>query len=410
MVSERSLAVLHALVGDYVESNEPVGSKSIVERHSFGVSAATIRNDMALLEDEELIAAPHTSSGRVPTDKGYRLYVDTLSRFQPLSAGQRAAIERFLGESSDLDDAMARTVRLLAQLTNQVAVVQYPSLKRTAVRHIDLVAVGEARVLCVLILGTGVVEQQVAALPAVRVTEAWVHGLRERIAGAVIGSDLERAVQAVELLDRTVGDWAEPAEAELVRSVLSLNEVRTEPEATPRVTLVQALAKGDRDERAVEQATEFGVDRVVPWQAARSVSRWDGAGGAEKAAKGVAKWARIAREASKQSLRARVPEVGAPISSGELRAAASDPDRAVIALHPRGERTLSDWAAGFAAGTSRPAEILLVVGPEGGFSDAELDALESAGAEILVLGTTVLRTSSAGPAGLAVLNVALGRW
>ncbi len=194
------------------------------------------------------------------------------------------------------------------------------------------------------------------------------------------------------------------------RFAVELDEVRTDAEASPRVTLVQALAKGDRDERAVEQATEFGVDRVVPWQAARSVSRWDGAGGAEKAAKGVAKWARIAREASKQSLRARVPEVGAPISSEELRAAASDPDRAVIALHPRGERTLSDWAAGFAAEASRPAEILLVVGPEGGFSDAELDALESAGAEILVLGTTVLRTSSAGPAGLAVLNVALGRW
>ena len=206
------------------------------------------------------------------------------------------------------------------------------------------------------------------------------------------------------------------------RFAVELDEVRTDAEASPRVTLVQALAKGDRDERAVEQATEFGVDRVLPWQAARSVSRWDGAGGAEKAAKGVAKWARIAREASKQSLRARIPEVGSPISSEELRAAAADPDRAVIALHPRGGRTLSEWAARFAAGAvraagasaaaeaSRPSEILLVVGPEGGFSDAELDALESAGAEILVLGTTVLRTSSAGPAGLAVLNVALGRW
>ena len=106
-VSERGLAVLHAIVGDYVASNEPVGSKAIVDRHHFGVSAATIRNDMAMLEEEELIVAPHTSSGRVPTDKGYRLYVDTLAKIRPLTSAQRAAIERFLGESTDLEDALA---------------------------------------------------------------------------------------------------------------------------------------------------------------------------------------------------------------------------------------------------------------------------------------------------------------
>ncbi|UOQ58709.1 heat-inducible transcriptional repressor HrcA [Leucobacter allii] len=222
MVSERSLAVLHAIVGDYVSSNEPVGSKAIVDRHSFGVSAATIRNDMALLEEDELIAQPHTSSGRVPTDKGYRLYVDTLARSRPLTGAQRSAIERFLGESSDLDDVMARTVRLLAQLTNQVAVAQYPSLRRTVVRHIDLVAIGEDRVLCVLILGSGVVEQQIARLPASLVTEAWVHGLRQRIAGAAVGADVETAVSAIEDLDDRLGEWAQPAETELVRRVLGV--------------------------------------------------------------------------------------------------------------------------------------------------------------------------------------------
>ncbi|MBK0418192.1 heat-inducible transcriptional repressor HrcA [Leucobacter sp. CSA1] len=222
MVSGRSLEVLHAIVSDFVASNEPVGSKAIVDRHHFGVSAATIRNDMALLEEEDLIVAPHTSSGRVPTDKGYRLYVDTLARIRPLSAAQRAAIERFLGESADLDDVMARTVRLLAQLTNQVAVVQYPSLRRTVVRHVELVAVGEDRVLCVLILGTGVVEQQVARLPAAQVTEAWVHGLRERIAGAVVGNDVETAVTEIARLGDTVEDWAQPDETELVRSVLAV--------------------------------------------------------------------------------------------------------------------------------------------------------------------------------------------
>src|ERR1700712_1285489 len=128
MVSERSLDVLRVIVQDYVASREPVGSKSIVERHSFGVSAATIRNDMALLEEEELITAPHTSSGRIPTDKGYRLFVDQLADLRPLTPAQRQAIESFLGASADLDDVLGRTVRLLSQLTYQVALVQYPSL------------------------------------------------------------------------------------------------------------------------------------------------------------------------------------------------------------------------------------------------------------------------------------------
>ncbi|MBN9613482.1 MAG: heat-inducible transcriptional repressor HrcA [Actinobacteria bacterium] len=239
-VSERGLAVLHAIVGDYVASNEPVGSKTIVDRHHFGVSAATIRNDMALLEEEELIVAPHTSSGRVPTDKGYRLYVDTLARIRPLTGAQRSAIERFLAESNDLDEALARTVRLLSQLTNQVAVVQYPSLKRTQVRHVDLVAVGEDRVLCVLILGTGVVEQQLASLPAARVTDAWVNGLRERIAGVLIGSDLEAAVAGAQQLAETVDAWAQPGETELVRRVLDVLLGQLQANRSERITIAGA--------------------------------------------------------------------------------------------------------------------------------------------------------------------------
>lgn len=240
MVTERGLAVLHAIVGDYVETNEPVGSKTIVDRHSFGVSAATIRNDMALLEDEELIVAPHTSSGRVPTDKGYRLYVDTLARARPMSAAQRVAIEHFLGESRDLDDVLSRTVRLLAQLTNQVAVVQYPSLRRTQVRHIDLVAVGENRVLCVLILGTGVVEQQVAFLPAAQVTETWVHGLRERIAGAAVGSDVEAAAGSIRTLLGEVEEWAQPGEAELARRIGEVVLDQLQSNRTERITIAGA--------------------------------------------------------------------------------------------------------------------------------------------------------------------------
>ena len=240
MISERGLAVLHAIVGDYVASNEPVGSKTIVDRHHFGVSAATIRNDMALLEEEDLIVAPHTSSGRVPTDKGYRLYVDTLAKIRPLTPAQRAAIERFLGESNDVDEVLARTVRLLSQLTNQVAVVQYPSLKRTQVRHIDLVAVAEDRVLCVLILGSGVVEQQLASLPAARVTEAWVNGLRDRIAGALVGHDLEGAATAAQELNDTVATWAQPAETELVQRVLGVVLAQLQANRNEKITIAGA--------------------------------------------------------------------------------------------------------------------------------------------------------------------------
>lgn len=165
MVSERSLEVLRVIVEDYVASREPVGSKAIVERHSFGVSAATIRNDMAQLEEEELIAAPHTSSGRVPTDKGYRVFVDRLTELRPLSPAQRQAIETFLGESADFDDVLARTVRLLSQFTNQVALAQYPSFGTARVRHVELVALGPTRLMTVLITDTGRVDQRLLELP-----------------------------------------------------------------------------------------------------------------------------------------------------------------------------------------------------------------------------------------------------
>ena len=147
MISERSLEVLRAIVQDYIASKEPVGSKSLVERHSFGVSAATIRNDMAFLEDEELIHAPHTSAGRVPTDKGYRLFVDRLNEVKPLTVAEKHAIESFMQGSADLDDVLGRTVRLLSQLTNQVAMVQYPTLGKASVQTVELIPVSETRLL-----------------------------------------------------------------------------------------------------------------------------------------------------------------------------------------------------------------------------------------------------------------------
>jgi heat-inducible transcriptional repressor len=192
MATERSLEVLRAIVQDYVASREPVGSKSIVERHAFGVSAATIRNDMAALEEEELIAAPHTSSGRVPTDKGYRVFVDQLADLKPLSGAQRQAIEVFLGQSVDVDDVLARTVRLLAQLTHQVALVQYPSISQARVRHIEFVPLAPRRILCVLIADTGVVEQRSVDIP-LDADEATIGELRARINAGLAGLRLTDA-------------------------------------------------------------------------------------------------------------------------------------------------------------------------------------------------------------------------
>ena len=196
MVSERSLAVLRAIVQDYVASREPVGSKSIVERHHFGVSAATIRNDMALLEEEELIAAPHASSGRIPTDKGYRVFVDQLTEVRPLSSAQRQAIETFLGESSDLDELLARTVRLISQLTKQLAVVQYPSFASARVRHVELVSLAPTRVLCILISDSGQVEQRLAELDA-PVDDDTLADLRVRLNDLAGGHTMAEAAEAL---------------------------------------------------------------------------------------------------------------------------------------------------------------------------------------------------------------------
>jgi len=163
-LDDRKLEVLRAIVEDYVATQEPVGSKALVERHHLGVSPA-VRNDMAVLEEEGYIRQPHTSAGRVPTDAGYRLFVDRLSRVKALSPAERRAIERFLVGAVDLDDVVHRTVRLLAQLTRQVAVVQYPSLARSAVRHLELVPISTTRLMLVMIADTGRVEQRLVELP-----------------------------------------------------------------------------------------------------------------------------------------------------------------------------------------------------------------------------------------------------
>jgi heat-inducible transcriptional repressor len=180
----RQLEILRAIVDEYVSTEEPVGSKTLAARSGLGVSPATIRNEMAVLEDAGLITQPHTSAGRIPTNKGYRVFVDQLADVKPLSSAERRAIETFLDGATDLDDVISRTVRLLAQVTKQVAVVQYPSLIKAKVRHIELVLLNNSRVMVVLITDTGRVEQRMVELPF-NVSDASLSDLHKKLNGKI---------------------------------------------------------------------------------------------------------------------------------------------------------------------------------------------------------------------------------
>ncbi|MCU1585363.1 MAG: rRNA ((1498)-N(3))-methyltransferase [Microbacteriaceae bacterium] len=179
--------------------------------------------------------------------------------------------------------------------------------------------------------------------------------------------------------------------------VVEVESVLETPAATPAVWLAQALAKGDRDEHAVQQATELGVDGVIPWAAQRSIVKWEG----PKLRKGHDRWTAIVREASKQSMRAWVPEVADLASTLVLSALAAE--TRMLVLEPTADESLTDV-------TPDGRDVVLVVGPEGGIAPAELSRLESAGSTLVRLGDTILRTSTAGPAAIAVLNARLQRW
>src|ERR1700753_3652650 len=181
--------VLGAIVADFVSTKEPIGSKSLVERHNLGVSSATVRNDMAVLEAEGYITQPHTSSGRVPTEKGYREFVDRLDGVKPLSVAERRAIQGFLESGVDLDDVLRRAVRLLAQLTRQVAIVQYPTLSTSTVRHLEVIALTPARLLLVVITDTGRVDQRIVELGDA-IDEHELSQLRDRLGPAAEGKKL----------------------------------------------------------------------------------------------------------------------------------------------------------------------------------------------------------------------------
>jgi molecular chaperone DnaJ len=227
MLDERKLAVLRAIVEDYVSTTEPVGSKSLVDRHNLDVSPATIRNDMAVLEEQGFIVQPHTSAGRIPTDKGYRLFVDRLSGVKPLSSAERRAIETFLAGAYDLDDVVMRTVRLLAQLTRQVAVVQYPSLTRSSVRHVELVPLAAKRLMLVIITDTGRVEQRSVELPDAAEEDSIMH-LRAVLNACLDGRRLTEVATVVADLPELVDPMDRPNAAAVFSVILESLVERTD--------------------------------------------------------------------------------------------------------------------------------------------------------------------------------------
>ncbi len=217
---DRRFEILRAIVTDFVATQEPIASKALVDRHNLGVSSATVRNDMAVLESEGLIAQPHTSSGRVPTDKGYRLFVDRINDVKPLSAAERRAILTFLDHAVDLDDVLRRSVKLLSELTQQVAVIQYPVLSSARVRRLEVVAVTPQRLLLVVITDTGRVEQRMVTLRA-PLDDAGQIQVRDLFGAALDGKYLAEASAAVSAL-------ADDAPSQLQRPILEIASVLIE--------------------------------------------------------------------------------------------------------------------------------------------------------------------------------------
>ena len=262
MSEERKLNVLRAIVEDYVSTQEPVGSKALVDRHQLGVSPATVRNDMAALEEEGFIIQPHTSAGRIPTDKGYRLFVDKLSAVKPLSTAEKRAIATLLEGAVDLDDVVQRSVRLLAQLTRQVAVVQYPVLSRSTVRHVEVVPLGGSRLLLVLILSSGRVEQRVVELPE-PLSEDEVAELRTRINRATLG---ERLTDACDTLVQLPDQFEQRRRAPVTALVASLVEAMSDHRSDERVAVggTANLARfGDGFDASIRPMLEALEEHVV---------------------------------------------------------------------------------------------------------------------------------------------------
>ena len=262
MLDDRKLAILRAIVTDYVSSQEPVGSKALVERHNLDVSPATVRNDMAVLEEEGYITQPHTSAGRIPTDKGYRLFVDRLSNVKPLTGAEKRAITQFMAGALDVDDVVRRTVQLLAQITRQVAIVQYPVLSSMVIRHVEVLRLGADRGLVMCVSATGAVEQMLVALPPDQGGHEDLALVRGRLSELLVGATPREAVDRL----TTFTDQLPPSASALAATIVAalLDIVTDDPGARVAVAGVPNLTRfGDQFETTVKPVLEALEEQVV---------------------------------------------------------------------------------------------------------------------------------------------------
>lgn len=251
MNDSRRAQVLRAIVEDFVATNEPVGSKAIVQRHTLGVSPATIRNDMAHLEQEGYIAQPHTSAGRIPTDLGYRMFVDRIDDFKPLTHAERRAVFQLIDGNGDLDDMLDRTVRVLSGLTHQVALIQYPSVSLATIKHIEVVGLGPNRILVVLITDAGQVEQKIVITPSTVDDEA-LRGIRDEV-------NIEFAGQKLSRVMGTIAPSAVAQNADGTAPDSVTESVPTGPDPAAALTQVRSavtdLVMATREERIIMAGT-----------------------------------------------------------------------------------------------------------------------------------------------------------
>lgn len=260
MLDDRKLTILRAIVTDYVSMREPVGSRALVERYQLDVSPATVRNDMAVLEEEGYIMQPHTSAGRIPTDKGYRLFVDRLGTVKPLSGAERRAIETFMAGAVDIDDVVRRTVRLLAQITRQVAIVQYPILSSATIRHLEVVTLNPERGLLILVNSSGKVDQHPVDLGGA--PEETVADLRGRLNAALVGLAPSQVVERAERLVEEFPDDARPLGAAVVAAILEM--VTADPSTRVVVGGAPNLTRfSDQYETTVRPVLEALEEQVV---------------------------------------------------------------------------------------------------------------------------------------------------
>jgi heat-inducible transcriptional repressor len=260
VLDDRKLTILRAIVTDYVSMQEPVGSRALVERHALQVSPATVRNDMAVLEDEGYITQPHTSAGRIPTDKGYRLFVDRLGTVKPLSPAERRAIQTFMDGALDIDDLVARTVRALSRITHQVAIVQYPVLTNATVRHVELVQLNPDRGLLIVVNSSGQVDQHPVELEGA--DQGQIADLRGRLNAALVDTP---STQVPKVLEKLAAEL--PTELQELAAAVLPTLAKLQPDtASTRLVIggVPNLTRfSDQYETAVRPVLEALEEQVV---------------------------------------------------------------------------------------------------------------------------------------------------